>query len=409
MRDLNEVVASGMCAGCGLCESLAGPDRITMRIAPSGQARPLVKGKLGSELTKRILAVCPGVSVTGPTCGSSKIDPVWGPIKSLHRSHATDESIRFRAAAGGSLTALGCFLLRAKKVDAILHVKASDGNPMLSDCQVSRTESEVVAASQSRYGPSPALAKLHQLIEEGSRVAVIAKPCDIAAVRNLARVDPRVERQVVYCLTLFCGGISNVQTAEKIAAFHGHAPQDVKIFRWRGFGWPGHTHIETVDGRHTKLSYEETWHDPSVPWTNDVQFRCKICPDAIGELADVSCPDGWVIENGKPIYREAPGVNLAIARTERGRKLLQEAQVAGALTLSACDLSELDLIHAGHMRKKLQTPGRMLALWLMGQSRLQVRRYRLLALFRRAGIVMTLRELYATMIRVQKGRNRESL
>src|SRR3954447_13503828 len=97
MRDLDEVVAGGMCAGCGLCESLAGPDRITMRIAPSGQARPLVRGKLGSELTKRILAVCPGVSVTGPTCGSSKIDPVWGPIKSLHRSHATDESIRFRA------------------------------------------------------------------------------------------------------------------------------------------------------------------------------------------------------------------------------------------------------------------------------------------------------------------------
>ena len=35
---------------------------------------------------------------------------------------------------------------------------------------------------------------------------MIGKPCDVAAVRNLIRHVPRLERQVVALLTVMCGG-----------------------------------------------------------------------------------------------------------------------------------------------------------------------------------------------------------
>ena len=74
--------------------------------------------------------------------------------------------------------------------------------------------------------------------------------------------------------------------------------------------------MRSKDGTVKELSYDTVWYEPGVPWTYDIQYRCKICPDAIGELADVSCPDGWVMENGKPVHKEAPGQNVFVARTE---------------------------------------------------------------------------------------------
>ncbi|MET2829293.1 Coenzyme F420 hydrogenase/dehydrogenase, beta subunit C-terminal domain [Mesorhizobium shangrilense] len=333
---------------------------------------------------------------------------IWGPIEAVYRSHAMDDAIRDRAAAGGTLTALGCFLLQSRKVDAIVHVKASSEQPMLTDCHVSYTPDDVISGSQSRYGPSPALTRLCEIVDTGARIAVIAKPCDITAVRNLMRVDARASRQILYCLTLFCGGVPTIQTSEKVVLFHGFSPSDLKTFRWRGYGWPGHTYIESADGRTAKMSYEDTWHKPGVPWSNDVQFRCKICPDSIGELADVSCPDGWVLENGKPIYREAPGLNIAIARTEKGHALLREAHQAGFVGLGPCEQEELAPMHRGHLNKKLQVPARYFALWLMRKPRLKLRNYRMLTLLRLAGPAMVWGEFTGMLARIRDGRNREN-
>ncbi len=406
---LEQVVANGLCSGCGLCESMAGSDHISMHVARSGYSRPKFRKELSPALEKKILAVCPGVNATGPTRNDpTKIHPIWGPIEALYRSHAMDDTIRHRAAAGGTLTALGCFLLSSKKVDAIVHVRASAKQPLLTDCHISRTAEDVIAGSQSRYGPSPALSKLCDVIDSGDRIAVIAKPCDILAVRNLMRIDPRAARQIQYCLTLFCGGVPTIQTSEKVVAFHGFTPQELTTFRWRGYGWPGHTYMESIDGRTAKMSYEETWHKPGVPWSNDVQFRCKICPDSIGELADVSCPDGWILENGKPVYREAPGLNIAIARTEKGHALLKEANKAGFVGLAACEQDELAPMHGGHLQKKLQVPARYFALWLARQPRLNVRNYRVLTLLRLAGPALAFAEFRGMLGRIRAGRNREN-
>lgn len=404
---LEQVVANGLCAGCGVCESMAGSDRVSMHVAASGYSRPKFQKEIGCELEKRILAVCPGVNAEGPKAPREKMHPVWGPIDGLYRSHAINEDVRHRAAAGGTLTALGCFLLDSGKVDAVVHVRASSEQPLLTDCHVSYSPDDVIAGSQSRYGPSPALTKLCEVIETGARIAIIAKPCDITAVRNLMRLDVRASRQVLYCLTLFCGGVPTIQTSEKVVAYHGFSLEELRTFRWRGYGWPGHTYIEDTDGNSAKMSYEDTWHKPGVPWSNDVQFRCKICPDSIGELADVTCPDGWTVENGKPVYREAPGLNIAIARTVKGHLLLKEAFQAGFVGLAPCHEDELAPMHRGHLNKKLQVPARYLALWLMRQPRPKVRGYRMLILAHLAGLSSSWTEFTGMLSRIRAGRNRE--
>lgn len=413
IRDLESVVANGLCTGCGLCESMLKRDTVEMKLTSFGQLRPQIKRPIAHKQLRAVLKACPGVSVTGPMALSSGengvMDPVWGPVKSIQRAWAGRDDIRHWAAAGGTLTALGCYLLESRKVDAVLHVKASASQPALTEAQISRSPAEVISGAQSRYGPAAPLIHVRALLEEGIRFAVIAKPCDIAAIRNLGYIDARVGNQIPYCLTIFCGGVPTVDTAHKIAAHRGVKPEELSVFRWRGNGWPGPTHIEAKDGRKADLSYDETWYDPTASWTYDIQFRCKICPDAIGELADIAAPDGWIMENGKPIHREAPGVNIAIARTAAGQRLIEAAAAAGALVLAPFTLPEMYPMHGDHLDRKLGWPARLLGLKLAGAPTLAVNRYRTAAAVLRNGVIGNLRALFGANRRARAGANREPL
>jgi coenzyme F420 hydrogenase subunit beta len=411
--DLETIVAHGLCAGCGLCESLAGRERVEMRITSFGQIRPAVKTPVDEPTMAAIRAVCPGIRLDGPdprqAGPAGRMDPIFGPIRTLHRGWAADPAIRHKSAAGGGMTALGVHLLETGKVEAVLHVRASASDPMLTDAQVSRTSAEVIAGSQSRYGPAAPLVHVHRLLDEGVRFAVLAKPCDIAAIRNLARIDRRVESQVPWLITIFCGGVPTLHTARKIAAHLGLEPHEVEVFRWRGEGWPGPTHVCSRRGEVHELSYDQVWYDPSVPWSYDIQYRCKICPDAIGELADVACPDGWVMEDGKPIHREAPGQNVFVARTEKGEALVREAAAAGAIELAPIGFEEFDAMHGDHKPRKIEGPARRAALRLTGQPFPRYRRFRSWRMILMNGLWGNLEALLGGLRRVREGRHLEPL
>jgi coenzyme F420 hydrogenase subunit beta len=306
------------------------------------------------------------------------------------------------------LTALGCYLLRSGEVDAVVHVKASVTDPILTDAHVSFTPEDVIGGAQSRYGPAAPLVHVNDLLDRGLRVAIIAKPCDIAAIRNLARIDARAREMVKYCLTLFCGGVPDTGTATDIAAHFGVSVDELTLFRWRGDGWPGTTHLETRDGRAFDLSYDQAWYNPDASWAYDMQFRCKICPDAIGELADVAAPDGWIMENGVPLHREGAGVNIAIARTKAGACLIERAVAAGDLVLDGFTVPELYPMHGDHLDRKLGQPARNLGLRLAGEPILRVRGFRPLSMIWRAGVLGNWRAFWGALRRALAGANRET-
>ena len=261
--DLETIVSHGLCTGCGLCASLAAEGQIEMGLTSAGHIRPHVMSPLAMATMDRIRATCPGITITGPDPAQAgtqgHVHDIWGPIRTIHRGWSTDEALRFHSAAGGAMTALGCYLLETGKVDAVLHVRASAERPMETDTIVSRTPDEVRSGAQSRYGPAAPLIHVAKLLDEGITFSVLAKPCDIAAIRNLASIDRRVGRQIPYLITLFCGGVATLHSASGIAAYFGLAADEVAVFRFRGEGWPGLTHVESKDGRVFELTYDAAW------------------------------------------------------------------------------------------------------------------------------------------------------
>ncbi len=400
---LDGVVRGGLCIGCGLCVGLIGG--AGMEFSPRGDLQPVVPDATDAALVE----TCPGVTIVGPDSAAlepgTRYDPVWGPRRGMHRGWAADPVVRHRAAAGGVLTALGSFLLESGRVDAIVHVRASVARPTLTDAHVSRTAQEVLAGAQSRYGPSAPLLHVRELLDAGERFAVIAKPCDITAIRNLARHDERVDEQVPALLTTFCGRIARPSMPDAMARTHDIEPDQVTLFRFRGEGWPGPTRIEARDGRRIELTYHEAYLDErETRWRYDAPWRCKICVDQIGEVADLSVPDAWILDDDdRPLHDEAPGINVVLERTVRGSELVDAAVAAGYLELARISESEFEAMHADHRGYRLGVPARLQALHDAGVAEPRVAGYDLARLAELAGPEVAEAERAAMRARIERG------
>ncbi len=379
-----------------------------MAISPDGLMRPRVLGPVSTPATERILQVCPGVSIDGTRTGHADRfvahDAVFGPMTHISNGYATDESIRFIGSAGGTLTALGIFMLETGRVDGIAHVTASREAPMRTVAKISTTRDEVIRAAGSRYGPVAPLQRVLELLDGGTRFAVIGKPCDIAAMRNLAKFDSRVANQVPYMLSFLCGGVSSLGVSQRILARHGVTESELALFRYRGHGWPGMMTVETKDGRVFAQTYKETWEGPEG---YSLQFRCKICADSVGLGADVVIADPWVPEAPREEFRDGWGGNFA--RTGKGAALLLDAEKAGVLYLKHYTLEELRVAARYQVNRRASLLARLTAMVLMGAP---IPRYRKLAVWRSAlkrGLVFHSRNLVGTLSRLRKGAGKETL
>jgi coenzyme F420 hydrogenase subunit beta len=329
------IVEQGLCIGCGLCQSVAGEDRVRVTKTSSGYLHPVIEGELDHDTVDRIYEVCPGTRIEGLPQRlvepDTRHDNVWGPWRRMVRAWAGDPEIRFEGSTGGVLTALGQYLLTSGRVEFILQVKTSAAEPSFGDPTLSFTEADVFEAAGSRYGPAAALTDIGAALDRGQPFAFIAKPCDVSALRNYARQDDRVDQLVRYMLVMVCGGFGTPQGTINFYQRVGIDPERVTGLRYRGRGCPGPTRVETGDEAQ-EFHYIDYWGEDETTWS--LPFRCKICPDGIGEAADIAAADTWI--GGGPNRVDSvddPGTNALIARTRAGEELIAAAAKAGALTL----------------------------------------------------------------------------
>jgi len=357
---LGSIVGQGLCMGCGLCQSIAGADRVRLEMHGEVGERPVVLAPLDEATLAAINVACPGIHCEGVSDGSRPqevpIDLLWGPTVWMGTGHATDEQVRFHASSGGALSALGRFLLDSGEVAFILHVAGSPAAPLRSAATLSFTVAEVMDASGSRYGPAAPLIDFKAVLDRGQPFAFIGKPCDISAIRNYATLDPRVDELLRYTLNFFCGGVSEFGKTMDYVRKVGLTESEVAHLRYRGDGCPGPMVMKSHDGREFKFDYNEMWEDENR-W--QLQFRCKICPDSIGECADVTVADVW--PGGKP-DTEGLGFNGFIARTARGSRLLEAAVRAKAITITEdLEFAGLELAQGSHSRRKRGLKSRLRA------------------------------------------------
>lgn len=86
------------------------------------------------------------------------------------------------------------------------------------------------------------------------------------------------------------------------------------------------------------MTYNESW---GKILGRSLGFRCKICPDGIGMLADIASGDSWNTKDGYPDFTEGDGRNFCFIRNEKGKQLFDDALKAGYITSQSLNVDEV--------------------------------------------------------------------
>jgi coenzyme F420 hydrogenase subunit beta len=287
-------------------------------------------------------------------------------------------------------------------VDRVIQVRADPERPTRNVVTVSRSRAEIVEAAGSRYAASSPLEQIDQILSEGGRIAFVGKPCDCSALRQFGRHDPRVAEQIPLILSFFCAGIPSETGALNILNGLGIPPDEVAEFRYRGHGWPGRATATTHDGRSADMSYEDSW---GGYLSKQVQFRCKICPDALGGVADIACADAWYGgETGYPTFEELAGRSLIMSRTEGGDRFLRAAMEAGAVVAEPLEVDQVDLMQPSQAHRKRLIAARVAAVRATLQPAPRMDGLMVGAAAKRAGVKESAHNFLGTVRRIVTGR-----
>lgn len=397
---VDRVLRGNLCSGCGLC---AGLTRSPMVVESPGFNRPLIAADVSAQTEAAIAGSCPG-AIVAPWEAAAHRHEYWGPYLELRTGHATDERLRHRASSGGALSALLVHALDAKLVDAVVEVAADPARPTGNVVIISTTADDIYEGAGSRYAPSSPLKSVLELLERSDRLAFVGKPCDVSALRLLGRHDARVGERFPLVLSFFCAGIPSLERSDAVVRSMGLSPSDVQSFRYRGEGWPGEAAAIGKDGQEKRMTYADSW---GGILSKEVQFRCKICPDAVGGSADLVCADAWHCdERGYPVFEDLPGRSLIIPRTAAGSELLKGAVRSGAVELDerALAAADIDRMQPGQTRKKRLVQARTAALRLVSRPVPAMRGLGVPEASKRAPMAEKSRNLLGMLRRIATGR-----
>lgn len=397
---LARVARGNLCSGCGGCAAVA-PSKITMAVQDPGFLRPQISEPLSAREEETVALICPGIGQT--VDAENRVDDViWGPYLKMRTGHAVDQDLRFAASSGGALSAVLVHLLDSGQVDHVIQIGPSNELPTANVTILSDTGSDVLAAAGSRYAPSTPLAELDRHLATGKSFAFVGKPCDIVALRALARVDPRIDAQIPFMVSFFCAGVPSLLGSEKVLEALGTNPDNVRAFRYRGNGWPGRATATLHDGNTRSMSYHDSW---GGVLSSHVQHRCKICADGTGVAADLVCADAWSCDaQGYPLFEEQDGISLIVTRTERGENLLQDAVSDDVLAVSSFDRNQLENMQPGQTNRRRALLARLAALWILGKPIPRYRGLHLMAMSRQNTVTRNLRNFLGMLRRSLGGR-----
>lgn len=361
VKGIQDVAEKHLCHGCGTC-AFVQPDVISMVDVPDQGRRPLVLHVEGRPAdTSEALACCSGLGYGhdgGPLQAIDELRGGWGPILEMWEGYASDPQVRHAGSSGGVATALALHAVEAEGMAGVLHINARADVPYLNETVFSTSREDLMSATGSRYAPASPCERL-DLIERAPAPSVfIGKPCDVGGTSLARKRRPTLDAKLGLTIAIFCAGTPTTRgTLEMIRAAGVDDPAQVTGVRYRGNGWPGAAEVRScgAEGERTvRFTYEESW---GGILQKHRQWRCHVCADHTGEMADVAVGDPWYRPTG-----DDPGRSLVLVRTETGRAAVRRAVEAGVLTLEPVGPETLPASQMNLLRTRGSVWGRRVAL-----------------------------------------------
>ena len=397
IKNLKDVVDWGLCVGCGACQYHCDHETVSMVNYESVGIRPKFDNNKCNDCTE-CLEFCPGYRLDTRHLSSSnssdiQFNPLLGSTYEIWEGNAIDHELRYKASSGGILSALALYCLEQEHMDFILHTGMDPSNPLLNKTVVSKTKADLLKRAGSRYAPSSPCDSLHIIEKSNTPCVFIGKPCDVAALSSLRKIRPKLDKNLGLVLTFFCAGTPSTQgTIDLLEQLHVR-PDDIDTLTYRGSGWPGLFKVSSKTHTSGKsLTYEKSWSFLEKYRT----FRCKLCPDSLGEFADIASGDAWHIYKKD---KRNPGMSLILVRSKRGKDILHKATKAGYIEIKESDSSAI-FVAQGLPERRKELFGRILAMRLLLIPTPEFKGFSLLSVWKKNSLYMKWKTIAGTIKRL---------
>jgi coenzyme F420 hydrogenase subunit beta len=330
---LEDVLKKDLCIGCGACTSLCPYFR-----PYRGKVAMLFPCTLEEG---RCWAHCPKVEVdldelSKTFLGSPYTEDPLGCYRSIRVSRAGENAAGGAFQAGGTVSALMMFALDKGYVDSAVLTDRKGIQPF--PCRALGPE-DILKCSSSKYTASPTLSVLNETIKEGYRkIGVVGTPCQVLAASKIRynllkgeETDP-----VNLLVGLFCTWALDFKRFE---AFVSKKTDIDKITKIDIPPPPAEIMELFTDNGKVEVPLSEI--------RELIPNSCDYCIDMTAEFSDISV---GVLEG-------RPDLNTIIIRTDRGERLVEEAEKAGFLALEEIPEENLDHLKeaAGNKKKRAFT------------------------------------------------------
>ncbi len=366
---LKRVMNNDLCSGCGMCSAAAEDDAIKIKINQDGYRRPFLNQAFQSRevadaaTSEAFGKSCPALNLDIRPYKSENYHPIWGEILDTLKGYAADDEVRQAGSSGGVISALAQYCLDKKLVDGVIQIQASQDDPLENVAVISRSRQNVIASSGSRYAPASPAEALKWVAMSTEKYLFIGKPCDVGAVRQMQQHNPRLKENIPLIVSFMCAGTPSLHGTHQVLDQLEVKRDEVTAFRYRGDGWPGLTKATLKNGESRTMTYNDSW---GKVLNRHLQTRCKICPDGIGEFADIVCADGWEgDEKGYPSFAEREGNSLILLRTTKGRELFRNAEADGVVKAETFDTNSIFSIQPFQYYRRTTILPRLLAMRLL--------------------------------------------
>ncbi len=240
----------------------------------------------------------------------------------MYIARATDQAVVDKAENGGVVTALLKFALESKMVDAVLAVKARDGNRYDGIPVLITDPQEVIGTAGSLHCASPNIARFLKEYLGGAasmKIAVVAKPCDAKAIIELAK-RIQINLDNLFIIGLNCTGtLASAKAKLMMSEEFGVDPSDV-------IGEDieeGKLTITLKDGSEKERDLAELEEKGYGRREN-----CRRCEANIPTMADIACGK-WGTKDKRTTFIEVC--------SDKGSDLIGEAVKAGAIKIEKAD------------------------------------------------------------------------
>ncbi len=241
----------------------------------------------------------------------------------MYLARSSNEEILERGDCGGVVTSLLKFALDTKRVDAVVAIKARDGNRYDGIPVLISDPEEVIATAGALHCVTVNIPRYIKEYLDGAfdmRLAVVGKPCDIRGIIELVKRE-QINLDNLFLIGLNCTGtLSPVIAKKTIVEEFGTDPLDVVYEDIED----GKLIIKLQDGTEKMKELKEMEEKGYGRREN-----CRRCEVKIPTMADIACGK-WGVTNNK----KATFVELC---SDKGAELFEEAIKAGYINVEQPD------------------------------------------------------------------------